>query len=116
MQTYLRTRPSQSSFGSRQANELFCSNRYREAIFFYDKTIAVSPDYAKAWYNRGVALERLGRFTEALSAYDRTIELNPDKPKVWNNMVAMLGNLWSFAEALESFDKSIEVEPKDLEA
>jgi tetratricopeptide (TPR) repeat protein len=103
-------------FWEEKANELFSSNRYREAIFFYDRAIAVRPDYAKAWYNRGVALERLGRFAEALSACDRTIELSPDKPKVRNNRGATLGNQGMFDEALESFGKSIEIEPEDHES
>lgn len=33
---------------------------------------------ARAYYNRGNALARMGRFEDAIGAYDRALELNPD--------------------------------------
>ena len=32
--------------------------RYSEAVISYDKAIAVNPDFADAWYNRGIALKK----------------------------------------------------------
>ncbi len=66
-----------AEFWEDKANELFSSNRYTEAIFFCDRAIAIRPDYAEAWYNRGVALERLGRFTEALESFDKSLKMGP---------------------------------------
>jgi tetratricopeptide (TPR) repeat protein len=51
----------------------------------YDKTLELNPDDAKAWYNEGVALHKLGRHEETLQAYDKALELNPDDANAWYN-------------------------------
>ncbi|WP_353572711.1 tetratricopeptide repeat protein [Candidatus Albibeggiatoa sp. nov. BB20] len=33
-------------------------DKYEEAIASYDKALKIKPDYALAWYNRGVSLLR----------------------------------------------------------
>jgi len=45
--------------------------RYSEAVISYDKAIAVNPDFADAWYNRGIALEKLGRYSEADTSFEK---------------------------------------------
>ena len=42
------------------------------------QAICVRPDYAQAFYNRGVALQGLRRFDEALASYDKALALKPD--------------------------------------
>ena len=44
----------------------------------YDRAIEINPDFAKAYYNRGVAYGKLGNHRQAISDYDRAIEINPD--------------------------------------
>ena len=43
----------------------------------YDRAIALRPDYAEAFNNRGVTLQDLKRIDEALASYDRAIALRP---------------------------------------
>ena len=47
-------------------------------IHSYDRAIALKPDYADAYSNRGTALKDLKRPEEALASYDRAIALKPD--------------------------------------
>ena len=54
-----------------------CENNFNEAIETYTKVIIINPQYAEAWYNKGVALDDLGRFEKELIAYDKAIEINP---------------------------------------
>ena len=42
-------------------------------------------DDAKAWYNKGTALNILGRHDEALTACDKTLEIKPDFAEAWFN-------------------------------
>ena len=49
----------------------FVNGLYDEAIIQYDLAIQIKPDFAEAYYNRGVAREALGRFTEARQDFDR---------------------------------------------
>ena len=53
-------------------------NRFEEALASYDRALAVRPDYAKAFVDRGDTLRELKRFEEALASYDRAIALRPD--------------------------------------
>ena len=40
-----------------------------------NEAIKLDPDYAAAWYNKGLAFEALGRTTEADAAFARAREL-----------------------------------------
>ena len=46
-----------------------------EAIKAFDEAIRLNPNYADVWYNKGIALEGLGRTTEAEAAFARAREL-----------------------------------------
>ena len=64
--------------GTTVASRYGNSGRYADAIASYDKAIAISPSYAEAWLNRGVALDYLGRYDEAIASYDKVIALQPN--------------------------------------
>ena len=55
--------------------ELFSGARFEEAIEAYNKAIEINPQYAKAWYNKGNALDELGKHEESLKALDKAKEL-----------------------------------------
>ena len=44
----------------------------------YDKAIALKPDFAEAYKNRGNALKDLKRHADALASYDKAFALKPD--------------------------------------
>ena len=44
----------------------------------FDKAIALRPDYAEAYNNRGSALLALKQYQAALENYDKAIQLKPD--------------------------------------
>ena len=49
--------------------------KYDEAIKAYEGAIKLNPESAPAWYNKGNALESLGRTTEANAAFAKAKEL-----------------------------------------
>jgi tetratricopeptide (TPR) repeat protein len=51
--------------------------RYDLAIEAFDNAIAIEPGYARAYFNKGQALAKLGRHSEAIDAYNKAIELDP---------------------------------------
>ena len=59
--------------------------RPEEALASYDKAIALKPDYAEAYSNRGNALRDLKRLEDALASYDKAIALKPDFAEAYNN-------------------------------
>ena len=66
-----------------------------------------------AWYNKGVALNDLGKYDEAIKAYDRAIELNPEDSDAWCNKGVALYYLGKYDEAIKTSDKTIELNPED---
>jgi len=51
----------------------FNLSKYDEALKAYDKAIKIKPDFAEAWYNKGVALGNLGLYNEALKAFNKQL-------------------------------------------
>jgi Flp pilus assembly protein TadD len=49
--------------------------KYDDAIKAYDEAIRLDPNDATAWYNKGVALEALGKTTEAKAAFAKAKDL-----------------------------------------
>ncbi|MGB7707931.1 MAG: tetratricopeptide repeat protein, partial [Microcoleus sp.] len=47
-------------------------------IASFDKALEIKPDYHEAWYNRGVALNNLGRIEKAIASWDKALEFKPD--------------------------------------
>ena len=48
------------------------------AIADYTQAIALKPELARAYYNRGVAYQSTGEYNRAIEDYNEAIELKPD--------------------------------------
>ena len=49
-----------------------------KALADYDKSIQLDPDYANAFWSRGLANRKLGDYPAALADFRRYLELNPN--------------------------------------
>ena len=56
---------------------------YNGAISDYTKAIEINPNYAKAYYNRGLTKRNLKDFNGAISDYTKAIEINPNYAKAY---------------------------------
>ena len=95
---------------------LFCQrgiSNIAEKIF--DRIIQLNPNYADAWYNKGVALGNLGKYDEEIKCYDEAIKINPHDDKAWCNKGVALGNLGKYDEALKCYDEAIKINPNYAE-
>ena len=90
--------------------------RFDEALASYDKALALKPDYAEAFNNRGNALQELKRLDEALASYDKALALKPDYAEAFNNRGNALQELKRLDEALASYDKALALKPDYAEA
>jgi tetratricopeptide (TPR) repeat protein len=82
----------------------------------YDKAIALRPDFAEAWSNRGNALQKLGAASEALASCTRAIELRPNYAPGHHNRGNALYDLKRWEEALASYGRAIELNPNYAQA
>ena len=94
-----------------QANTLAQSGQPAEAIALYDQYLALEPNNAAAWNNRGNALDDLGQRVDAIASFDRALALNSHYPQALCNKGVTLGSLHRYAEALECFDQSLAIDP-----
>ena len=70
------------------------------------------PDFAEAYYNRGLALHELKRFEEAQVSYDRALAVRPDYAEALSNRGLTLHELKKFEEAQASYDRALAVRPE----
>ena len=75
------------------------ANSRTRVIQDYDKAIALNPDYANAYNNRGVVYGAKGNYALAIQDYGKAIALKPDLAKAYNNR----GMMWLL---LKEWDKA----------
>jgi tetratricopeptide (TPR) repeat protein len=54
---------------------LRCLGRFAEAIDYHEKALAINPQYADAWLNKGIAQDQLGLKRNAAASYRKFMEL-----------------------------------------
>ena len=63
----------------------FQTRHPERAVELIGKAIALKPDYAEAYSNRGIALRDLKRPADALASFDQAIALGPDYAEAYRN-------------------------------
>ncbi len=58
-----------------EGTALYNLKRYDEALAAYEQAIRLDPNYAFAYYGKGLALDKLGQSKEARQAYDKARQL-----------------------------------------
>ena len=50
----------------------------KEAIQYFDKALAIDPNYVIALNGKGNALNNLGNYTQAVQYYDKALAIDPN--------------------------------------
>jgi tetratricopeptide (TPR) repeat protein len=113
---------------------------YTESVDYFDKAIAIKPDFADAWFYRGLALLELRQcgdspstyevtrngktkkivvvrrqLSEAIESFDRAITVDPSHAEAWLYRGIALHYWEKYSEAIASFDKTISIKPEIAE-
>ena len=88
---------------------------YKGAITDYTQAIRLNPDYAIAYYNRGVAKSDLSQHFAAIADYDIAIRLNPDDAGAYNNRGNAKYRLGQHFAAIADYDIAIRLNPDDAD-
>jgi Flp pilus assembly protein TadD len=90
--------------------------RHEEALACFDQVLALNPDFADGWANRGACLERLGEKAKAASAYGKAVDLNPADARSWANM-AFLATRRGDAAVVRNFaDRALSLDSGNVTA
>ncbi len=88
----------------------------KDSISAYDRAISLKPDYADAYYDRGVAKGELGHYEDAIANFDEAIRLKPDYADAYYDRGVAKGELGQHEDAIADFDEAIRLKPDYAEA
>ena len=74
------------------ANILAAQKKYAEAIDAFKQSIALKPDFAKAYCGLGAVYKESGDTAGAIKAYKDALAIDPEYPEVLNNLGVILKN------------------------
>jgi tetratricopeptide (TPR) repeat protein len=89
---------------------------YDEEIRFNTEAIRLKPDYADAFYNRGLARHKKGDVDGALADYDEAIRIQPDDADSFGNRGNARADKGDVGGALADYDEAIRLKPDDAKA
>jgi tetratricopeptide (TPR) repeat protein len=82
--------------------------RFDEALFSYDKAVAIEPTNAQAWAEQGMILWRLGRYAEALASQEWSLKAKEKYSLALANSCAALNQLRQYKEALVACNAALQ--------
>ena len=106
----------QASLWFEKGKILTADRNYEAAIASYDQAVAIQPDYHEAFYNRGIALDKLNRYEEAIASYNQAVAIQPDYHEAFYNRGIALDKLNRYEEAIASYNQAVAIQPDYHEA
>ena len=89
---------------------------YKDAITDYDIAIDKDPNYAEAYYLRGLTRKSLEQREESIVDFDDAIRLNPNRAEAYYERGSAKGNLGRYEESIVDFDDAIRLNPEHTKA
>jgi tetratricopeptide (TPR) repeat protein len=87
-----------------------------KAIADYEQALKLQPDYAKAYYNRGLAYYRKGDYDRAIADFTQALKLQPDYATAYYNRGNAYYSKGDTARAIADFDRALKLKPDYAEA
>ena len=95
-----------------KGNELVGQGRYDEAIAQFDKAIELDPEYADAYYYRGLAYYYKRDFDKAIADSSKVIELDPEDIRAYCNRGLAYYYKPDFDRAITDFSNAVALDPE----
>ena len=111
MKAQVAMNPNDFASLSTLADMYFESRQYIDAFNTYDKAIAVNPDCADCFNDRGLCLFYLGDATSALESFNKAVTIDPNYVHAWLSMGFVLTSEGRFQEAVKPLNKVKELDP-----
>lgn len=80
------------------------------------RALRLNPNYAAAYYNRGLAMHTLGQYQAARADYNKALRLNPNSADAYNNRGLVNHALKQYQAALADYGKALHLNPNYAEA
>lgn len=89
---------------------------HSSAIALLDRLIALCPDNAAYYNNRGLMYFRNNQIVEAFCDLSLALEINPNLDSAYNNRANCHAALGDFLEAIADYDLALDLNPANLRA
>jgi cytochrome c-type biogenesis protein CcmH/NrfG len=114
LQEQAEQNPKDPEIPLRLANFLYDQRQYRQAIEWYQKSLAINPKNVNARTDLGTAYFYLGQAGQALEEYRQSLTLDPDhKPTLLNVIVVNLEGTHDLAAARRAWDRLRNLDPSN---
>ena len=90
--------------------------KYKEALAYYNKALALDPQNFEGWYLRAALLIDTGKSSEALSDCEKAITLNQNYSDAWSKKGLALYNLERYEDALLASTRASSLNGNDVSA
>ncbi len=90
--------------------------RAEEALNWFDKALACTPDFFEARLNKIAALFELGRNDDARVAAEQLVTDRPDRPEALLNLGNVLVHTGKVRQGIKQYQKALELQPDYVEA
>ena len=91
--------------------EAWSQNDFAKAAEYFEKAVALFPEYDTAYNNVGVMYFRMNQPEKARAAFERSVALNDKNADADRNLARILIHEGNYARALDLLKKSLIVEP-----
>lgn len=96
------------------ANTQLAAEAFEAAIQAYDQALALSPDYAAAHYNRGLAYARLGALNGAIADFTRVIELDAGQVQAYHQRGLVNARKGNYERAVSDYEIALSIRPDSV--
>jgi len=87
------------------------NKRYSESVQDFSKAIREKSDYIDAYFNRGIAYERMNMTEKAIKDYSKVIKLDPGMNEAYINRALLYRKSKKYKLAINDFDEAIGLRP-----
>ena len=84
-----------------------------KAIELYTQAIALNPNYADTYYNRGNEYYHLKEYEAAIKDYNQAIALDPKNAKMYFNRGVVQYEVKNYEAAIKDYNQAITLDPKN---
>ncbi len=84
-------------------------NNNKEAVKLFDKSINLNKNFAPAYNNKGLALQKINLVEDSLEQFEKAIKIKKDYHEAYFNLARSYGILKIYDKAIDKFNKAIEI-------
>lgn len=110
LKSKLLINPNDFATLSALADLYFESSQFVEAFQTYDKALAINPECADCYNDRGLSLFYLGDPISALESFDKAIAIDPEFTHAWLSKGFVLTSEGRYQEAVAPLEKVKEID------